>query len=73
MKEISNEYTLRIRDKNLLDRLQEMFNASKYTSYNSFLNALIRQVVFKELKEDEILEKLEIIDDKVTVIKERMK
>ena len=73
MKEISNEYTLRIRDKNLLNRLQEMFNISKYTSYNTFLNALIQQVVFKELKEDEILEKLEVIDDKVTAIKERMK
>lgn len=73
MKEISNEYTLRIRDKNLLDRLQEMFNSSKYTSYNTFLNALIWQVVFKELKEDEILEKLEVIDYKVTTIKERMK
>ena len=54
---------LRIRDKNLLDKLQEMFNESKFTSYNAFLNNLLRQVVFRENKEDEIIDKLDNIED----------
>lgn len=73
MKKIKSEYTLRIRDKRLLDRLQEMFDDSKFTSYNTFLNHLLSQVAFKELKEDEIIEKLEDIYDKVNAINERMK
>ena len=73
MKKIKSEYTLRIRDKRLLDRLQEMLDDSKFTSYNTFLNHLLSQVAFKELKEDEIIEKLEDIYDKVNAINERMK
>ena len=73
MKKIKSEYTLRIRDKRLLDRLQEMLDDSKFTSYNTFLNHLLSQVAFKELKEDEIIEKLEDIYDKLNAINERMK
>lgn len=73
MKKIKSEYTLRIRDKRLLDRLQEMLDDSKFTSYNTFLNHLLSQVAFKELKEDEIIEKLEDIYDKVNAINERMR
>lgn len=73
MKKIKSEYTLRIRDKRLLDRLQEMLDDSKFTSYNTFLNHLLSQVAFKELKEDEIIEKLDEIDNKLNVINERMK
>lgn len=73
MKKIKSEYTLRIRDKRLLDRLQEMLDDSKYTSYNTFLNHLLSQVAFKELKEDEIIEKLDEIDNKLNTINERMK
>ena len=36
MQILNNETMLRIRDKNLLDKLQEMFNESKFTSYNAF-------------------------------------
>ena len=68
LKKIKNEYTLRIRDKRLFDRLQEMFDDSKFTSYNSFLNHLLSQVAFKELKEDEIIEKLDEIDTKLETI-----
>ena len=42
MQILNNETMLRIRDKNLLDKLQEMFNESKFTSYNAFLNNLLR-------------------------------
>lgn len=73
MKKIKSEYTLRIRDKRLLDRLQEMLDDSKFTSYNTFLNHLLSQVAFKELKEDEIIEKLDEIDNKLNAINERMK
>lgn len=68
MNKIKNEYTLRIRDKRLFDRLQEMFDDSKIKSYNSFLNHLLNQVAFKELKEDEIIEKLDEIDAKLETI-----
>lgn len=73
MKKIKSEYTLRIRDKRLLDRLQEMLDDSKFTSYNTFLNHLLSQVAFKELKEDEIIEKLDEMDNKLNAINERMK
>lgn len=73
MKKIKSEYTLRIRDKRLLDRLQEMLDDSKFTSYNTFLNHLLSQVAFKERKEDEIIEKLDEMDTKLNAITERMK
>ena len=63
---------LRIRDKNLLDKLQEMFNESKFTSYNAFLNNLLIQVVFRENKEDEIIDKLDNIEDKTNAIYEKV-
>lgn len=64
---------LRIRDKNLLDKLQKMFNESNFTSYNVFLNYLLKQVVFRENKEDEIIEKLEALEDKTNAINEKVK
>lgn len=72
MQILNNETMLRIRDKNLLDKLQEMFNESKFTSYNAFLNNLLRQVVFRENKEDEIIDKLDIIEDKTNAIYEKV-
>lgn len=73
MKNLNNETMLRIRDKNLLDKLQKMFNESNFTSYNAFLNYLLRQVVFRENKEDEIIEKLETLEDKTNAIYEKVK
>ena len=67
MKNLNNETMLRIRDKNLLDKLQEMFNESKFTSYNAFLNYLLKQVAFRENKEDEIN-----IKDKTNAIYEKV-
>ena len=72
MKILNNEIMLRIRDKNLLDKLQEMFNESKFTSYNAFLNNILRQVAFRENKEDEIIDKLDIIEDKTNAIYEKV-
>ena len=73
MKNLNNETMLRIRDKHLLDELQKMFNESNFTSYNAFLNYLLRQVAFRENKEDEIIEKLETLEDKTNAIYEKVK
>ena len=72
MQILNNETMLRIRDKNLLDKLQEMFNESKFTSCNAFLNNLLRQVAFRENKEDEIIDKLDNIEDKTNAIYEKV-
>lgn len=73
MQILNIETMLRIRDKNLLDKLQEMFNESNFTSYNAFLNYLLKQVVFGENREDEIIEKLETLEDKTNAIYEKVK
>ena len=72
MQILNNETMLRIRDKNLLDKLQETFNESKFTSYNAFLNNLLKQVAFRENKEDEIIDKLDNIEDKTNAIYEKV-
>lgn len=72
MQILNNETMLRIRDKNLLDKLQETFNESKFTSCNAFLNNLLKQVVFRENKEDEIIDKLDNIEDKTNAIYEKV-
>ena len=50
-----------------------MFNYSHYTSVNEFINNLLKQIAYKEVKEDEIIEKLEIIEDKTNAIYEKVK
>ena len=72
MQILNNETMLRIRDKNLLEKLQGMFNESKFTSYNAFLNNLLRQAAFRENKEDEIIDKLDNIEDKTNAIYEKV-
>lgn len=72
MQILNNETMLRIRDKNLLEKLQEMFNDSNFTSYNAFLNYLLRQVAFRKNKEDEIIDKLDNIEDKTNAIYEKV-
>ena len=52
---IKNEIMLRIRNVNLMYKLQEMYDLSHYKSVNEFLNALLESVAFKELNDEEIL------------------
>ncbi len=70
---IKNEIMLRIRDLKLLERLQEMYDNSRYKSVNEFLNAILRQVACKEAKEDEMLEKLDSIEDRTNAIYDKVK
>ena len=41
-------------------------------SYYAFLNNLLRQVAFRENKEDEIIDKLDNIEDKTNAIYEKV-
>ena len=65
---IKSEIMLRIRDKRLLDKLQEMYDGTKYESVNEFLNAVLKTAAFKDTKEDEIILLLENVDDKTNAI-----
>lgn len=73
MKVLKNENMLRIRDLKLLNRLQEMYNNTKFTSVNEFYNSLLKSIAYKEIKEDEIMDKLEDIEDKTNAIYEKVK
>ena len=64
---------LRLREKHLVDKLQEIYEKSQYVSINEFLNACLKQVAFKEMKEDEILSRLDQMEDVLNAIYERMK
>ena len=64
---------LRLREKRLVDKLQEIYQKSRYRSINEFLNACLKQVAFKEMKEDEILSRLDQMEDVLNAIYERMK
>ena len=64
---------LRLREKRLVDKLQEIYENSQYWSINEFLNACLKQFADKESKEDEILEGIEEIKDVVNVIYESVK
>ena len=73
MKVLKNENMLRIRDLKLLNRLQEMYDNTKFTSANEFYNSLLKSIAYKEIKEDEIIDKLEDIEDKTNAIYEKVK
>ena len=64
---------LRLREKRLVDRLQEIYENSRYGSINEFLNACLKEVAFKEMKEDEIISRLDKMEDVLNAIYERMK
>ena len=64
---------LRLREKHLVDKLQEIYENSQYRSINEFLNACLKQVAFKEMKEDEIISRLDQMEDVLNAIYERMK
>lgn len=54
-------------------KLQEVYEKSQYGSINEFLNACLKQVAFKEMKEDEIISRLDQMEDVLNAIYERMK
>ena len=64
---------LRLREKRLVDKLQEIYEKSQYVSINEFLNACLKQVAFKEMKEDEIISRLDKMEDVLNAIFERIK
>lgn len=64
---------LRLREKCLVEKLQEIYENGQYRSINEFLNARLKQVAFKEMKEDEILSRLDKMEDVLNAIYERMK
>ena len=70
---IKNENMLRIRDKKLLERLQEMFTLSNAKSTNEFFNSLLKNIAFKELKLDEILERIENMETTILAIWEKVR
>ncbi len=70
---IKNEIMLRIKQKSLLDKLQDLYDNSKCTSVNEFLNTILKVYAFKSDKQDEILDKLETIEDTTNAIYEKVK
>ncbi len=70
---IKPEIMLRIKDKPLLDKLQTYYDLSHSTSVNEFLNTLLRTVVFREDLEDQILDRLDEIQDKTNATYELVK
>ena len=70
---IKCENMLRIHDLKLIDKLEEIYQKSRYKSINEFLNACLKQFAERESKEDEILEGIEEIKDAVNAIYERVK
>lgn len=70
---IKNEIMLRIKQKSLLDKLQNLYDNSKCTSVNEFLNTILKVYAFKSDKQDEILDKLETIEDTTNAIYEKVK
>ena len=59
---------LRLRERRLVDKLQEIYEDSQYGSINEFLNARLKQVAFKEMKEDEILSRLGQMEDVLNAV-----
>ena len=64
---------LRLREKHLVDKLQEIYENSQYGSINEFLNACLKQVAFKEMKEDESISRLDQMEDVINAIYEKVK
>ena len=49
MNKIKSETMLRIRDKTLIDKLQEMYDLSNCKSINDFFNKLLHAIAFKKI------------------------
>ena len=65
--------TLRLKDVRLLEKLQEMYDMTKFESVNEFLNAVLKSYAFKENRDDQIMELLDQIEDTTTAIWEKVK
>lgn len=65
--------TLRLKDVRLLEKLQEMYDMTKFESINEFLNAVLKSYAFKENRDDQIMELLDQIEDTTTAIWEKVK
>ncbi len=72
-KTIKSENMLRINDLDLLNKLQEKYKLSPCKSVNEFINAILKAYAFKNIREDEIFEKLESIEDTANAIYEKVK
>ena len=64
---------LRIRDLDLLNKLQEKYKLSHCKSINDFICTILKSYAFKDTREDEIFEKLEILEDTTNAIFEKVK
>ena len=73
MNKIKSETMLRIRDKTLIDKLQEMYDLSNCKSINDFFNKLLHAIAFKKDLQEEIIEQLDDIEDKTNAILEIVK
>ena len=73
MNKIKSETMLRIRDKALIDKLQEMYDLSNCKSVNNFFNKLLHAIAFKKDMQEEIIEQLDNIEDKTNAILEIVK
>ena len=65
--------TLRLKDVRLQEKLQEMYDMTKFESVNEFLNAVLKSYAFKENRDDQIMELLDQIEDTTTAIWEKVK
>ena len=73
MNTIKSETMLRIRDKALIDKLQDMYDLSNCKSANDFFNKLLHAIAFKKDMQEEIIEQLDDIEDKTNAILEIVK
>ena len=64
--------TLRLKDVRLLEKLQEMYDMTKFESVNEFLNAVLKPYAFKENRDDQIMELLDQIEDTTSAIWEKV-
>lgn len=64
--------TLRLKDVRLLEKLQEMYDMTKFESVNEFLNAVLKSYAFKENRDDQIMELLDQIEDTTSAIWEKV-
>ena len=65
--------TLRLKDIRLQEKLQEMYDMTKFESVNEFLNAVLKSYAFKENRDNQILDLLDQIEDTTTAIWEKVK
>lgn len=65
--------TLRLKDVRLQEKLQEIYDMTKFDSVNEFLNAVLKSYAFKENRDDLIMELLDQIEDTTTAIWEKVK